>query len=83
MSGSLLWKPFQSRFLDVLERLEKHQAWFETETKIQQHDLITRHHETFLQYLKTAEEKTAAERRKDLAEQEKAQGKGEDIINQT
>ena len=73
--GDLLWKPFQSRFSDLLERLHKHQIWFETETMIQQHDAITQHHATFLDYLKQTEQKTAVARRKEIQQKEKETGK--------
>lgn len=70
MSGNLLWKPFQMRFSNLLERLQKHQQWFETEAKIQQHELISQHYESFVDYLKASEKQNEMEKRKERIEQE-------------
>ncbi|KAH8732523.1 hypothetical protein GQ44DRAFT_697766 [Phaeosphaeriaceae sp. PMI808] len=51
----LVWKPFQSHFSHVIERLDKHQAWFETEAMIHQHATITEHFNSFQDYLKSTE----------------------------
>jgi hypothetical protein len=69
MSSSLLWKPFQSRFSTLLERLNKHQQWFETEANIQQHELIVHHHESFLDYLKETEKRSEKEAYKEAADE--------------
>lgn len=71
MAGSLLWRPFQLRFSNLLERLQKHEQWFETEAMIQQHELITQHYESFVDYLKVSEKQNDMEKHKELIAQER------------
>lgn len=75
MTGSLLWKPFHLRFSELLERLQKHQQWFETEAKIQQHELITQHYESFLDYLKATEKQSERDKQREQIEKERWYGK--------
>jgi hypothetical protein len=70
LSGGLLWKPFHLRFATLIERLEKHQQWFETEASIQQHEIITHHYESFQAYLKETEKKSEKDAYKESAEQQ-------------
>ncbi|KAI1120753.1 hypothetical protein F5Y10DRAFT_117398 [Nemania abortiva] len=49
--GSLMLQPFDSRFSRLKERIEKHRVWFETEAKIQQHDLLHQTYADFRQFL--------------------------------
>lgn len=80
MSG-MLWKPFQYHFADLLEKLQNHQAWFETEAMIQQHETITRHFDSFQDYLKFTEQRSEIKKRKDRSRQEKEYGAFMDLTS--
>jgi hypothetical protein len=55
-------RPFDVRFSQLKERIEKHRVWFETEAQIQQHDLIHQTYADFHQFLNSSsdDEETGA-----------------------
>ncbi|KAF4448088.1 nif-like protein [Fusarium austroafricanum] len=65
-------KPFDFRFAQLIERIKKHQIWFETEAKIQEHDMINQLSADFRDFVRITEkdaEKDLAKQRADTAEQ--------------
>jgi hypothetical protein len=55
----------------VVDRLAKHSAWFETETKIRQHETITAHFASFQMYLESTEVQNEKEKALEKAQQDR------------
>lgn len=49
-------RPFQSRFAKLIERIQKHRIWFETEAKINEHGLVLGFYKDFKTFLKQSED---------------------------
>ncbi|KAF2266654.1 hypothetical protein CC78DRAFT_531460 [Lojkania enalia] len=53
---AILWRPLDSRFAQLQQRLAKHKEWFETEMRLQNFDLLTQHRKEVLDFLRTQQE---------------------------
>jgi hypothetical protein len=73
--GEVIWKPFDSRFSELKDRMAKHQIWFDREMAISDQQLLTQHYEDFLTFLRSGEQPDEKEKTKAIAEQERLAGK--------
>ncbi|KAI3575863.1 hypothetical protein IWW34DRAFT_76629 [Fusarium oxysporum f. sp. albedinis] len=67
LGTELMLKPFDFRFSQLIERIRKHQIWFETEAKIQEHGMINQLAADFQDFIRITEKDATNELAKQRA----------------
>ncbi len=69
-----VWRPFDSRFESLQDRMRRHQELFDREMRVFDQQILIQHFEEFQQYVKDGEECEEQERAKVQAAQKKLAG---------
>lgn len=63
-----VWKPFDSRFSQLLERMRRHQDLFDQEMRLYDREILTQHFQDFQQYLQESDKVASRDLEKERAE---------------